>query len=48
MIQTVDLILQNEIVSGLEVRQRPVDLLGGDLLIAAAEEQDAVLPGGVT
>ena len=39
--------MQNEIVSGLEVRQRPVDLLMGDLLIAAAEEQDTVLPGGV-
>ena len=47
MIQTVDLILQDEIVPGLEVRQRPVDLLMGDLLIAAAEEQDTVLPGGV-
>lgn len=47
MIQTVDLILQDEIVPCLKARQHPVDLRVGDLLIAAAEEQDAVLPGGV-
>ena len=40
-------ILQDEIVPCLKARQHPVDLLVGDLLIAAAEEQDAVLPGGV-
>ena len=45
--QAVDLVLQDEIVPGLKVLQRPVCLLMGDLLIAAAKKQNAVLPGGI-
>lgn len=46
--QAVDLVLQDEIVPGLKVLQRPVCLLMGDLLIAAAKSRMQFCPAGST